>query len=477
MNRIALIISFFILLKLTSAQVNPNPSSSLDALIQSEMSAENLPGVSTIIVKDGKIVWVESYGYADIENNILVEDTTVFLLASMSKVFTGTAVMQLYENGQIDLDEDINNHLTYTIDVPNFTSDSITFRDLMTHTASIQDNGIFMDTYYDYPDPTITLSDCMYGYFSPSGTDYSASNNFFNNAPGTYYSYSNMGTALDGYLVESATGQAFDHYCNTNIFDPLCMTKTSWFIADFDTNDVARPYQYTGGNYVPYRHYGFADYPDGQLRSNVIDLANFMIAYLDGGNFSGKSILNATSIDEMWTAQIPSLDATQGLNWYQEEVFYNAGANSLMLWGHNGGEDGVSTDMYLDPNNNIGICVLTNGEGDALFICDGLYDYAKTVSSINGIDVGCQSTAIEEGKEMNLNILPNPSNNGMIRIISNTRYIGERFSIIDVSGKVIYQSVIDNENFELNVSDYSPGVYFFRTNENTSLESIKFFVE
>ena len=89
-------------------QINPNPSGSVYALIQSEMNIEHFPGVSTIIVKDGEIVWIESYGYADVDNMVPVEDTTVFLLASMSKLFTGTASMQLFEQGLIDLDTDIS---------------------------------------------------------------------------------------------------------------------------------------------------------------------------------------------------------------------------------------------------------------------------------------------------------------------------------------------------------------------------------
>ena len=87
---------------------NPNPSPELDAYILDEMDYENLPGMSTLIVKGGEIVWVESYGMADIENDVPVSDNTAFLMASVSKLFMATALMQLAEVGQIDLDEDIN---------------------------------------------------------------------------------------------------------------------------------------------------------------------------------------------------------------------------------------------------------------------------------------------------------------------------------------------------------------------------------
>ena len=97
-----LIFIAFYAFSVTSYGQNPNPSATLDAFIEGEMSLENIPGATTLIVKDGEIVWVESYGFADIDNSINVEDTTVFLLASISKVFTGTALMQLEENGTLD---------------------------------------------------------------------------------------------------------------------------------------------------------------------------------------------------------------------------------------------------------------------------------------------------------------------------------------------------------------------------------------
>lgn len=374
------------------AQGNPNPNPALDAYIQDEMNLERFPGVSTVIVKDGKIVWMKSYGLADIENNVPVRDTTAFLLASISKVFVAAAAMQLLENNQLVLDEDINNHLPWVVQIPGFPSSPITFRQLMTHTSSIQDNYDVMDTYYDSPDPSISLAECMLRYFPTTGQDYSA-DNFLNSAPGASFEYSNIATALNAYLIQLITGSPFDQYCINEIFQPLCMNKTAWFMADLDSTHVARPYQYSGGNYIPYAHYGFADYPSGQLRSNVVDMANFMIAMMNNGNFGENNFLSSTSINAMLTLQIPGLEPTQGLNWYQEELYHSDG--TTWLWGHNGGESGSSTDMYIDPVNKIGICVLTNGEGDALYICDELYDYALTLSPSSGYNPLCLTVHLE----------------------------------------------------------------------------------
>lgn len=379
----------FLLFQFSVMAQNPNPNVTLSVNIQDEMNTEHFPGVSTIIIKNGEIVWVESYGFADVDNMVPVQDTTVFMLASISKIFTGTAAMQASEQGLIDLDTDISAYLTWSVDIPGHENDAVTMRQLMTHTASIAD-GSALDLYYDFPDPSITLAECIQRYFSPTGVDYDPLDNFLIDAPGTVHNYSNIGTALSGFVTESASGLQFDQFCDDNIFEPLCMEKTAWYFADFDSADVARPYAYQGGNYVAYPQYGFADYPDGQLRSTVMDLGNFMIAYMNGGTFGANNILTPASITQMWTPQISALDPTQGFNWYQEELFHSGG--SSMLWGHNGGEDGVSTDLYIDPVNNIGICVLTNGEGDALSICDELYNYALSLSPSASIIPNCVST-------------------------------------------------------------------------------------
>jgi CubicO group peptidase (beta-lactamase class C family) len=441
---------------------NPNPSSALDNTIQSEMTTERFPGVSTIIVKDGKIVWVASYGYADVANSILTEDTTVFLLASMSKVFTATAAMQLSQSGAVDLDADINNYLPFPIEIPNFTNDSITLRQLMTHSSGIDDNGNPMDNYYGYPDPTISLADCIQRYFSTSGSDYNASANFSTNAPGTNYSYSNMATALSGYVTEVASGMPFDDFCDSSIFDPLCMNKTAWHFSDFNPNHVAKPYAYQGGNYVAYPHYGFADYPDGQLRSTVMDIGNFLIAYLNGGTLGSNSILSAASINEMWSAQVPSLNPTQGLNWYQ------ASFGAATLWGHNGGEDGVSTDLYVDPTNNIGICVLTNGEGDAFTICEELYQYALTLNANTGTAPNCNNpvgiNAIEDNDKVNL--YPNPVNNSLM--VSTVGFDLNRIDIIDLTGKTVAHFIKNLNSIDL--VNIPSGIYFLKlTGEDNTI--------
>jgi CubicO group peptidase (beta-lactamase class C family) len=439
---------------------NPNPSSAIDNLVLSEMSGEKLAGVTTIIVKGGEIVWMQAYGQADVPNNVAATDNTVFMLASISKIFTGTALMQLAENGDIDLDEDINNHLPFTIEIPGFESDSITFRDIMTHTSSISD-GNAMDGYYSLGDPTITLADCIQRYFSTAGSDYNATDNFQNTAPGTNYEYSNMATALAGYLVEVVSGMPFDQYCDQEIFAPLCMDETSWYLSAYDTNNVARPHQYTGGQYVPYAHYGFADYPDGQLRSNTLDIANYMLAFLQGGTFNSNSILTPASVNEMLSLQVPALDGTQGLNWYQEVLYTSS--SQVNVWGHNGGESGVSTDLYLDPANDLGLAVLSNGEGTCLYICDALYEYGLTLSATGSGNPSCAPVGIVEDNFVDdVQAYPNPFSSELnFNLPANDQSL--QFELLDVTGRLVaQQNGIVNATFQYQRNELESGVYFYR---------------
>ena len=387
--------SFFFLLIFSDGHgQNPNPSQDLDDYILEEMQSEHFPGTATVIVKNGQIVWLQSYGFADIENGIPISDSTQFLLASMSKLFTGTATMQLKESGMLEFANDINEYLPWSVQHPVHNTSTMTIQQLMTHTSSIKDNWSAMADYYGYPDPTISLEDCMQDYFTLTGGNYDANQNFIGAAPGTVYNYSNMATALNGYITETVSETPFDDFCDAHIFAPLCMEKTAWHMADLDSNEVARPYSFSGGNFIANPHYGFADYPDGQLRSSVLDLANYMIAFLNGGTLGGNTILSPSSVNEMWTVQNPSIQNTQGLNWYKELLYYSGG--EAYLWGHNGGEMGVSTDIYLDPETNIGLCVLSNGSGTNLYICDALYDYALSLNPNNSIAPECSSLGLTD---------------------------------------------------------------------------------
>jgi CubicO group peptidase (beta-lactamase class C family) len=460
MRKFILLISSGII-SLVAYSQNPNPNTALDNSILQIMEEEKLPGVSTLIVKGGEIIWNQSYGFADIENEVNVTDSTIFMLASISKLFTGTSILKLVEEGLIQLDDPINNYLPFQIQIPNYENIPITFRHLLTHTSSIQD-GQALDNYYSIGDPTITLEACIERYFSPSGSDYNPTDNFHNSAPGTVYDYSNIATALAGYLVEVISETPFDQFCKTKLFDEICMENTSWYLSNYDTLQVARPYQFQNGSYVPYTHYGFADYPDGQLRSNVNDLAAFMLAFLNNGTLSNNVLLSSESVSEMLSTQVPTLDNTQGLNWYQEILYGPNG--EVTVWGHNGGESGVSTDLYLDLNTGIGLVVLSNGEGDCLSICDELYTYATSVIPSGLGFNACISNSIPKiNSEANkTEVIPNPIIDSGIIKFSNPNQQEVELILMNSLGQVVKVIQAENPDFiRINKNQLEKGIYFY----------------
>jgi len=216
-------------------------STSIDSFITATMYEYHIPGLSACILKEGELVWHNAYGYADIEKNILVTDSTLFCIASISKTITGTALMQLYERGLFNLDDNVNNYLSPDLQVvnPYYPNDPITSKMILSHVSSIIGNSDVIDSLVVAGDSPIPLYDFLKDYLVPGGAYYTDSN-YGSYPPASTYYYSNAGIALLGYMVEAITDTAFDEYCHKHIFTPLGMNETSWFLADLDTSHVAR---------------------------------------------------------------------------------------------------------------------------------------------------------------------------------------------------------------------------------------------
>lgn len=336
---------------LISCSTPLNNSSDLDTFIEVKMNYLKIPGLSACIIKNNEVVWTKGYGWANIENKVPVTSDTVFMLASTSKTITGAAVMQLYEQNLLELDDDINDYLPFEVHIPGHPKVSITFRMLLTHTSSIKDNVDIMGTLYTEGDSPISLNEVLIEYLTPSGKWYDKGNNFYNNKPGTEQYYSNIGTALLGYLVEVISDTPFNQYCNENIFKPLGMNETSWFLSGLDIMNIAMPYN---TNHKPYGHYGYADYPDGQLRTSVIQFAYFLIAIMNDGEFNGVRILKSETVETMLTKQFRDI----AFIWWHNRKYNQA------TIGHDGADAGVRTSMFFLPDENIGIIVFTNGDFD-----------------------------------------------------------------------------------------------------------------
>ncbi len=147
----------------------------LDSIILAYQNSLSIPGIATLIIKDNEIVWNKNYGYRNLQYQLPVEDSTLFLMASISKTITVTAVMQLWENGLIDLQSNINNYLPsgFSVVNPYYPSDIITVKMLMTHTSTLLDNWNILLPLISCGDSPISLNTFLINYLVPGGTYYS----------------------------------------------------------------------------------------------------------------------------------------------------------------------------------------------------------------------------------------------------------------------------------------------------------------
>jgi CubicO group peptidase (beta-lactamase class C family) len=333
-------------------------SSGLDAYVLARMREARVPGLAACIVKEDAIVWSAGYGWRDVAQGLPVTPQTPFMLASVSKTVTGTALVQLWDQGRFRLDDDVAAHLRFPLAHPLFPKAPITFREVLAHAASIRDNWGVMTSLYVRGDSQLPLGWFLDQYLVPGGQWYSAQKSFTPFAPGTKFEYSNIGFALAGHLVEAIAQVPFDLYCQAAIFQPLGMQDTSWRFADFAPDTVALPHGWSAASqsFVPYAHYGYPDYPNGCLRSSALDLGRFLLAHLNRGTWNGVQLLSPGAAAEMQTVQYPALDPTQGL------AFYGWTHAGMQLVGHAGGDLGVSTEMWMRPDRRTGVIVLTNGD-------------------------------------------------------------------------------------------------------------------
>jgi CubicO group peptidase (beta-lactamase class C family) len=180
-----------------------------------------------------------------------------------------------------------------------------------------------------------------------------------------------------------------------------------------------------------------------------------MIAYLQGGGFNGAEFLSSASINEMLSFQIPEIDNVQGLNWYTEEI-YLSGGGVIDLWGHNGGESGATTDLYIDPDNGIGMAVLSNAEGENLYVVDELYDYALSLSTSGVGNPACGPVSVGDGLPSRpiLNAHPNPATNEVTIESAN----GGFAILYSVLGKEVFRKEVQPVEM-VDVSELGSGQY------------------
>jgi CubicO group peptidase (beta-lactamase class C family) len=326
-----------------------------DQTIIDYMNKAHWPSMALAIIKNNSMVWSKGYGYADIKNKKEPTNETVYMLASISKTFAATAIMQLWEKGLLDLDDDVNEYLPFNVRNPQYPDVPITFRMLLAHRSSLAARNVKLFI-------LISLLRVPYNnlgeYLNPGGKFYSPKN-WNNYPPGEQQSYSSAGFDLLGYLVECIANQSFPDYCAENIFQPLDMKNTSYHPSYYKKEQLAVQYMYLLGRYIALSFPEVRNYGSGGLRSNLEDLSHYLIAYMNGGEYNGVKILKNDTVKLMFTLQYPD-DGYRGygLGW---QIFsgHNGTENNLRI-GHNGGMPGSQTYMFYHVSEDVGIIMLAN---------------------------------------------------------------------------------------------------------------------
>ena len=206
-----------------------DPLVELEASLEAQRVAAEIPGLAACIVKHGEIAWCRGFGWADVEARRPMDEHTVFLVASLSKPVTATAVMQLWEDDLFELGDDVDAVAGFDIANPYFPDAPITYLQLLTHSSTVLDN--YQDTPLAWDifgeDSAVSLEDLVVLYFSVTGNWY-FEDNFAMAVPGAVWNYTNMGMTLVAFLAQRLTGQPYADYVEESLFEPLGMAETSW---------------------------------------------------------------------------------------------------------------------------------------------------------------------------------------------------------------------------------------------------------
>lgn len=316
--------------------------------------------LSACIIKDNTIVWSQGYGFS---NRAMLEKPTldtIYMVGSISKVITATALMQLYENESYDfnLDDNVSKWLPFDLKNPQYPDINITFRMLLAHQSSLHDHDQ-IDSY------SYIFSNYPYSYLEeilmPYGEDYHPE--FWGNySPGDGANYSNLGFILVGYIIERMTGITLEEYCQENIFKPLEMKSTSFNMSNLDKPSIAVPYQWVRGRFIRQSKYDytFVD-PCGGLYTTAEDLSHLLIAHLNGGVYNNAKILNSSSLDLMHTVQYPDsmpyFNRRYGLGWIVIEK-----NDEPYRMGHSGSVPYYIANMGVLIPDNISVIYFYNSE-------------------------------------------------------------------------------------------------------------------
>jgi CubicO group peptidase (beta-lactamase class C family) len=323
--------------------------------IRKIMEEAPVTGLSVAVVKNNKLVYMEAFGVKDRETNTPMTTDCLFRIASISKSFSATSIMQLIEKKKLSLDDDVSDLMGFKVRNPKFPETVITLRLLLSHLSSINDSQGYFTLDAINPAKNTDWAKCYNDY-----------------EPGKGYQYCNLNFNMVGTIIEKYSGERFDQYVKHHILDPLGLYG-GYCVDSLDKSRFASIYEYNGdsakfflspGAYNP-RSAEIAAYtmgystpifsPTGGMKISAPDLARYMMMHMNLGKVKGKKIMSKKSARAMQTA-------------YSDKEGYGfAIMNSDKLipgkhmTGHTGSAYGLYSAMFFNPKEKFGIVVISNG--------------------------------------------------------------------------------------------------------------------
>ena len=344
-----LLLSMLLVVQLFGQPHHPTP------LIDSMMKTKPVVGLSVAVVKHNRIIYTQSFGYKNLERSIPLTNDGMFRIASISKSFSATAIMQLQEQGKLSIDQDVSELIGFPVRNPRYPDSIITLRLMMSHLSSINDSQGYFTLDAIHPEKNTKWMDAYSNY-----------------PPGTKFSYCNMNYNMIGAIIERVSGERFDQYVYNHVLTPLKLSG-GYNLDELDTSRLASIYEYRSdsGKFVlspgayASRTKEIANYqlgysaplfsPTGGMKISASDLARYMIMHSRLGKYAGRKIISRKSARLMQTPQKPETHYAFAIENSDKII------PGQLLWGHTGSAYGLHSAMFFQPDKKFGFVLISNG--------------------------------------------------------------------------------------------------------------------
>ena len=324
-----------------------------------------VPGLAVGIVHRGEMLFENCYGYADLQKEKPVSPDTIFRIMSISKTFTSIGILQLWEQGKFDLDDPVNPYLNgLKVQHPDLNAPQITIRHLLTHTSGVGETRGYSD-----------LLRPVGGLAAKKDTRILSMREYYQGKlqaetyPGMKWAYANHAFAILAQLIEDVSGLPFAEYMRKNVFDPLGMQRSEYFLSEKLREDLAQGYALKGAQFKDVEYVRLNTPGCGGIFSSLAEMRLYVAALMNGGENEHGRVLKPETLKLMMTSQIPSVIDERifkmGLGFFLEDI------GSHLVAEHGGGWPGFISSMRVVPDEDLAVLVFTNSSSLAPGIIAG----------------------------------------------------------------------------------------------------------